>query len=148
MRDPDHLNKFQQTESPGQNNVNNDIFQILMERFGAFINWNKESFRTLELKLENIEKLLGELTSNYHGELTKQPYAPDLPSNLKSWNPTSPNRKTMSKAKGKIILVSDDDSVDRRVKAGLRVFDATLGCIGTIVQVSETPLDSFMFDRG
>ena len=54
----------------------------------------------------------------------------------------------MSKAKGKIILVSDDDSVDHRVKASLRVFDATLGCIGTIVQVRENPLNSFMFDRG
>ncbi|KAK9177734.1 hypothetical protein WN943_026923 [Citrus x changshan-huyou] len=47
-----------------------------------------------------------------------------------------------------MILVSDDDSVDCRVKAGLRAFDATLGCIGTTTQVSETLLDSFQFDRG
>ena len=54
----------------------------------------------------------------------------------------------MSKAKGKMILVSDDDSVDRRVKAGLRAFDATLGCIGTTTKVSEALLDSFQFDGG
>ena len=37
----------------------------------------------------------------------------------------------MSKIEGKMILVSYDDSVDRKVKASLRAFDAILGCIGT-----------------
>ena len=34
MRDPDRLNKLQQTESPGRNNVNNDVFQLLMKGLG------------------------------------------------------------------------------------------------------------------
>jgi len=54
----------------------------------------------------------------------------------------------MSKTEGKMILVSDDDTVDRRVKASLRAFDVMLGCIGTTAHTSETPLDSFQFDRG
>ena len=45
-------------------------------------------------------------------------------------------------------MVSDDDTVDRRVKASLRAFDVMLGCIGTTAHTSETPLDSFQFDRG
>ena len=49
-----------------------------------------------------------------------------------------------------MILVSDDDDdfVDRRVKAGLRAFDAMLGCIWTTAQASETTVDSFQFDGG
>ena len=47
-----------------------------------------------------------------------------------------------------MILVSDDDTVDRRVKISLRAFDAMLGYIGTTAHTSETPLDSFQFDRG
>ena len=60
-----------------------------MERFGSFIDQNKESFQTLERRFENIEKILGELTSEYHGGSTKQPTAPDPPSNLKCQNPIS-----------------------------------------------------------
>ncbi|KAK9174853.1 hypothetical protein WN944_026857 [Citrus x changshan-huyou] len=114
MRDPNRLHKPQQTKPPRWNNVNNYAFQLLMERFGSFVDQNKESFQTLERRFENIEKILGELTSEYHGGSTKQPTAPDPPSNLKSQNPTSPNGKTMSKTEGKMILVSDDDSVDRK----------------------------------
>ncbi|KAK9174885.1 hypothetical protein WN944_026889 [Citrus x changshan-huyou] len=148
MRDPDRLHKPQQAEPPGWNNANNDAFQLLMERFGSFVAQNKESFQTIERRLENIEKILGELTSKYHGGSSKQPVAPDPPSNLKSQNRTSLDGKTMSKTEGKMILVSDDDTVDRRVKASLRAFDAMLGCIGTTAHTSETPLDSFQFDRG
>ncbi|KAK9222112.1 hypothetical protein WN944_010544 [Citrus x changshan-huyou] len=148
MRDPDQLHKPEQAEPPGWNNANNDAFQLLMERFGSFVAQNKESFQTIERRLENIERILGELTSKYHGGSSKQPVASDPPSNLKSQNCTSPDGKTMSKTEGKMILVSDDDTVDRRVKASLRAFDAMLGCIGTTAHTSETPLDSFQFDRG
>ncbi|XP_052295496.1 uncharacterized protein LOC102615399 isoform X7 [Citrus sinensis] len=148
MRDPDRLHKPEQAEPPGWNNANNDAFQLLMERFGSFVAQNKESFQTIERRLENIEKILGELTSKYHGGSSKQPVAPDPPSNVKSQNRTSPDGKTMSKTEGKMILVSDDDTVDRRVKASLRAFDVMLGCIGTTAHTSETPLDSFQFDRG
>jgi len=148
MRDPDRLHKPEQAEPHGWNNANNDAFQLLMERFGSFVAQNKESFQTIERRLENIEKILGELTSKYHGGSSKQPVAPDPPSNLKSQNRTSPDGKTMSKTEGKMILVSDDDTVDRRVKASLRAFDVMLGCIGTTAHTSETPLDSFQFDRG
>lgn len=98
--------------------------------------------------MENIEKLLGELTSKYHRGSTKQPSATDPPSNLKIRNPPSPDGKAMSKVEVKMILVSDDDddSVDRKVKAGLRAFDAMLGCIGTTAQASETTVNSFQFD--
>ena len=54
----------------------------------------------------------------------------------------------MLKTEGKMILVSDDDIVDRRLKASLRAFDVMLGCIGTTAYTSETPLNSFQFDRG
>ncbi|KAL9443784.1 hypothetical protein AB3S75_017043 [Citrus x aurantiifolia] len=47
-----------------------------------------------------------------------------------------------------MILVSNDDTVDHRVKASLQAFDAMLGCIGTTAHTSETSLDSFQFDRG
>ncbi|KAH9792409.1 hypothetical protein KPL71_004104 [Citrus sinensis] len=148
MCDPDQLHKPEQAEPPGWNNANNDAFQLLMERFRSFVAQNKESFQTIERRLENIEKILGELTSKYHGGSSKQPVAPDPPSNLKSQNRTSPDGKTMSKTEGKMILVSDDDTVDRRVKASLRAFDVMLGCIGTTAHTSETLLDSFQFDRG
>ena len=52
----------------------------------------------------------------------------------------------MSKVEGKMILISDDDFVNCRVKASLRVFDAMLGCIGTTAQVSKSLLNSFQFD--
>ncbi|KAL9441932.1 hypothetical protein AB3S75_020437 [Citrus x aurantiifolia] len=148
MRDPDRLHKPEQAKPYGWNNANNDAFQLLMERFGSFVAQNKESFQTIERRLENIEKILGELTSKYHGGSSKQPVAPDPPSNLKSQNRTSPDGKTMSKTEGKMILVSDDDTVNRRVKASLRAFDVMLGCIGTTAHTSETPLDAFQFDRG
>ena len=148
MCDPDRLCKPKHAKRPKQNNVNNDAFQLLMEMFRSFFNQNKELFQTLERRLENIEKLLGELTSKYHEGSTKQPYATDPPLNSKIRNPTSPDGKAMSKAEGKMILVSDndDDSVDHRVKACLRAFDVMLGCIGTIAQASETTVDSFQFD--
>ncbi|KAH9780912.1 hypothetical protein KPL71_008255 [Citrus sinensis] len=148
MRDPDRLHKPEQAEPHGWNNANNDAFQLLMERFGSFVAQNKESFQTIERRLENIEKILGELTSKYHRGSSKQPVAPDPPSNLKSQNRTSPDGKTMSKTEGKMILVSDDNTMDCRVKASLRAFDVMLGCIGTTAHTSETPLDSFQFDRG
>ena len=47
-----------------------------------------------------------------------------------------------------MILISDDDTVDHRVKVSLRAFDAMLSCIGTTVHTSKTPLDSFQFDGG
>ncbi|KAK9199640.1 hypothetical protein WN944_014832 [Citrus x changshan-huyou] len=106
MCDLDRLHKPQQAEPLGWNNVNNDAFQLLMERFGSFVAKNKESFQTLEWRLENIAKILGELT------------------------------------------LHDDDTVDHRVKVSLRAFDAMLGCIGTTVHTSKTPLDSFQFDGG
>ncbi|KAK9177639.1 hypothetical protein WN943_026827 [Citrus x changshan-huyou] len=119
MRDPDRLHKPQHAEPLEWNNVNNNAFQVLMERFISFFDQNKKSFQTLERRLENIENILEELASKYHGESTKQPAAPDPPSNLKSQNPTSPDGKKMSNTEGKMILVSDDDSVDHRVKASL-----------------------------
>ena len=64
-----------------------------MERFGSFVTENKESFQTLEWRLENIAKILGELTLKYHEGSTKQPAAPDPPSNLKCQNPISPDGK-------------------------------------------------------
>ncbi|KAK9191060.1 hypothetical protein WN943_019671 [Citrus x changshan-huyou] len=67
---------------------------------------------------------------------------------MESQNRTSLDGKTMSKTEEKMILVSDDDTVDRRVKASLRAFDIMLGCIGTTAYTSETPLNSFQFDRG
>ncbi|KAH9648992.1 PMD domain-containing protein [Citrus sinensis] len=104
IRDPDRLHKPEQAEPPGWNNANNDAFQLLMERFGSFVAQNKESFQTIERRLENIEKILGELTSKYHGGSSKQLVAPNPLSNLKSQNRTSPDGKTMSKTEGKIIL--------------------------------------------
>ncbi|KAK9185029.1 hypothetical protein WN943_025382 [Citrus x changshan-huyou] len=101
MRDYDRLHKPQQAEPLGWNNANNDAFQLLMERFGPFVAQNKELFQTIERRLENIEKILGELTSKYHGGSSKQPVAPDPPSSLKSQNRTSPDGKTMSKTEGK-----------------------------------------------
>ena len=95
MRDRDRLHKPEQAEPPGLNNAITDAFQSLMERFGSFVAQNKESFQTIERRLENIEKILGELTSKYHGGSSKQPVAPDPPSNLKSQNRTSPDGKTM-----------------------------------------------------
>ncbi|KAL9409574.1 hypothetical protein AB3S75_047896 [Citrus x aurantiifolia] len=148
MRDPDWLHKPQQAEPHGWNNANNDVFQLLMEKFGSFVAQNKESFQTIERRLENIKKILGELTSKYHGGSSKQLVAPDPPSNLKSQNSTYSDGKTMSKTEGKMILVSDDDTMDRRVKASLHAFDVMLGCIGTTTHTSETPLNSFQFDRG
>ena len=47
-----------------------------------------------------------------------------------------------------MILVSNDDTVDRRVKASLRAFDVMLGCIGTTAHTSKTPFDSFQIDKG
>ena len=54
----------------------------------------------------------------------------------------------MSKTEGKMILISDDDTMDHRVKASLRTFDAMLGCIRTTAHTSKTPLNSFQFDGG
>ena len=101
MHDPDWLHKPQQAEPPGWNNANNNAFQLLMERFGSFGAQNKESFQTLERRLENIEKILGELTLKYHGGSTKQLVALNPPSNLKSQNRTSLDGKKCQKLKGK-----------------------------------------------
>ena len=86
MSDADRLYKPQQAEPFGWNNVNNDAFQLLMERFGSFVAENKELFQNLEWRLENIVKILGELTLKYHKGSTKQPAAPDPPLNLKCQN--------------------------------------------------------------
>ena len=45
-------------------------------------------------------------------------------------------------------MISDDDTMDHRVKASLRAFDAMLGCIGITAHISKIPLNSFQFDGG
>lgn len=98
--------------------------------------------------MENIEKLLGELASKLYERSTKQPSALDPPSSPQIRIPTPVDGKTMSKTEGKTILVSDDDSIDRRVKAQLRVLDGVLGCLGTTAEGGETPLASFEYNGG
>ena len=68
MRDPNRLHKPQHAEPPGWNNMNNDAFQVLMEMFRSFFDQNKKLFQTLERRLENIENILEEFASKYHGE--------------------------------------------------------------------------------
>lgn len=134
---------FEQTEDAGPSTVNmEEAFRVLTQCVHR-IEHKMDSFN---VRMEMVEKSLEELRSKSPvGAPSKQPSdpCPQSPS-LKIVEPTCPVRKTepTTDGKNKMVMDSDEDSVDRRLNLSL---DKIMGWMGTREGIGEFRKDPTHF---
>ncbi|GAY53596.1 hypothetical protein CUMW_150310 [Citrus unshiu] len=126
---------FEQTEDAGPSTVNiEEAFRVLTQCVHR-IEHKMDSFN---VRMEMVEKTLEELRSKSPvGAPSKQPSYPCPPSpSLKIVEPTCLVRKTepTTDGKNKMVMDSDEDSVDRRLNLSL---DKIMGWMGTREEIDE-----------